>query len=76
MGSFIAMVLLLAFEWSGSVLTAGPMLFSMNAILAMVVVFAGLVGMARLALGGHTSIELWLGYLSGFVAVLLAYSIL
>jgi len=76
MGGFIAMVLLLAFEWSGSVLAAGPMLFSMNAILVLVIVFAGLVGSARLALGGHKPAELWLGYLSGFVAVLLANAIL
>jgi len=76
MGGFVAMVLLLAFEWSGSTFNIGPVLLSLNAILAIVVVLAGLVGVARLSLGAHTQAELWQGYAAGFVAVLLANAIL
>ncbi|MDO8366167.1 MAG: hypothetical protein Q7T20_05165 [Saprospiraceae bacterium] len=76
MGGFIGMVLLLAFEWSGSTFGLGPILLSLNAILAVVILLAGLVGMARLSLGGHTQADLWQGYVAGFVAVMLAEVIL
>jgi len=76
MGGFVAMVLLLAFEWSGSTLSIGPILLSLNALLATIMVLAGLVGVARLSLGAHTQTDLWQGYAAGFVAVMLANAIL
>ncbi|MFN0034404.1 MAG: hypothetical protein ACKVUS_05005 [Saprospiraceae bacterium] len=72
MGGFVAMALLLAFEWSGASLVAGPVLLSPNALLAAVIVLAGLVGSARLSLGAHTQAQLWQGYAAGFGAVMLA----
>lgn len=76
MGGLVGMVMLLAFAWSGASLSAGPMLLSLNVLLVVVVVFAGLVGGARLSLGGHTPPELYQGYAAGFVAVMLANGIL
>ncbi|MBC7776034.1 MAG: hypothetical protein H7246_11415 [Phycisphaerae bacterium] len=76
MGGFVAMVLLLAFEWSGSTFNIGPILMSINAILAIVIILAGLVGAARLSLGAHRQSDLWQGYAAGFVAVMLANAIL
>lgn len=76
MGGFVAMVLLLAFEWSGASLDAGPFLLSLNVLLAFVILLAGLVGAARLSLGAHSQAELWQGYAAGFGAVMLANVIL
>lgn len=75
MGGFLAMILILAFEWPGASIQFGPMLLSINALLAISIVFAGLVGMSRLALGAHKPGEVWLGYLAGFTAVFLAKAI-
>jgi hypothetical protein len=76
MGALIAMILLLAFKWAGASFEVGPILLSINALLAIVMVFAGLVGTARLMAGAHTHADVWQGYLAGFVAVLLANVIL
>jgi len=76
MGGFVAMLLLLAFEWSGASFSAGSLLLSLNTVLAVAMLWAGLVGAARLSLGGHTQAELWQGYAAGFVAVMLANVIL
>ncbi len=76
MGGFVGMAMLLAFAWPGSSLSLGTILLSLNSVLAFVVVLAGLVGAARLSLGGHTQAELWQGYAAGFVAVMLANVIL
>ncbi len=76
MGGFVGMVLLLAFEWSGASLDAGPFLLSLNVLLAFVILLAGLVGAARLSLGAHSQAELWQGYVAGFGAVMLANVIL
>lgn len=76
MGGFVAMALLLAFEWSGSTVGVGPILLSLNALLAFVILLAGLVGVARLTLGSHTQADLWQGYAAGFAAVMLANVIL
>lgn len=76
MGGFIAMILLLALEWPGASFGFGPLLLSLNLILACVILFAGLIGVARLSLGLHTHWELLQGYAAGFLAVILANSIL
>lgn len=76
MGSLVAMLLLLAFEWSDAALALGPILLSLNAVLVFGIVLAGLVGVARLSLGGHSPAELWQGYAAGFLAVMLANVIL
>lgn len=76
MGSLVAMLFLLAFEWSGAALPLGPFLLSLNTVLLFGVVLAGLVGAARLSLGIHSPAELWQGYAAGFLAVMLANVIL
>ncbi len=76
MGGFVAMSLLMAFEWPGAVLNLGPILLSLNALLAIVLVLAGLIGVARLSLNAHTPAELWQGYTAGFAAIMLANVIL
>ncbi|MDX1912464.1 MAG: hypothetical protein SFV22_13300 [Saprospiraceae bacterium] len=76
MGALTAMTILLAFEWPALSLSAGPMLLSINMVVVFAVLLAGLVGMARLAVGAHKPSELFQGYAAGFVAVLLANVIL
>lgn len=76
MGGLFAMLLLTARVWGGAMFNfpmfGGVMEMSLNAVLALVAVIAGLVGTARLALGAHTPTDLYRGYLAGMVAVLLA----
>lgn len=76
MGALVAMCLLLAYEWAGSSIVVGPILLSINAVLILGVVFAGIVGAARLTAGAHAQAEIWQGYAAGFVAVILASMIL
>ena len=76
MGGLVAMVFLLAFEWAGASLSLGPILLSINGLLVVVVLFAGLIGVARLSLAAHTPAEIWQGYAAGIAAVLLANAIL
>ncbi|MFN0217024.1 MAG: hypothetical protein ACKVT2_22430 [Saprospiraceae bacterium] len=72
MGGFIAMVMLLAYEWPGLSLSIGPIVLSLNLVLTIVIFLAGLVGASRLSLGAHRPAELWQGYAAGFVGVMLA----
>lgn len=78
MGGFATMILLALKrpEWAyygleipcfGNVLQ-----MSLLAVLAVVIVFAGLIGTARLALGAHVPADLYRGYVAGAAAVLLA----
>lgn len=76
MGALVAMTLLLAFEWPGMSFHAGPFLLSLNALLALSMLLAGIVGMARMSIGAHKAPELWQGYAAGFLAVMLAHVIL
>lgn len=76
MGGLVAMLLLTNREWGGGVLGlpvfGGVAQLSLNVVLALAVIAAGLVGTARLALGAHAPADLWRGYAAGFVAMLLA----
>lgn len=76
MGAMVAMTLLLALEWPGFPLSLGGVALTINVVLALVVLIAGLLGVARMTYGGHTPSEIWQGYAAGFVAVLLANEIL
>lgn len=72
MGGMVAATLLTAFEWGGSSaglpVPGGMVWLSLNFLLAVVVVLAGLVGAARLALGAHTPPDLYRGYVAGIFA--------
>ena len=76
MGGFACMVLILAFAWPGLTLHLGDLQLSMNAVLAFVLVLAGLVGYSRMVLGAHSSADVWRGYAAGVVAVLIGNIIL
>ena len=78
MGGFIAMILLMLKqpEWVkyglGIPVFGGVLELSLFAVLALVILLAGMVGTARLALNAHIPADLYRGYASGFAAVLLA----
>ena len=76
MGSFACMVLVLAFEWPGMSLSIGAVQVSLNVVLALVILLAGLIGFARLQLEAHTPVDVWRGYVSGVLAMLLANLVL
>lgn len=81
MGGFIAMIILLMKqpEWAkyglGLPFPGGTIEMSLTFVLAVVILLAGLVGTSRLALGAHVPSDLYRGYATGFVAVLLAGAI-
>jgi hypothetical protein len=76
MGGMVAMLLVTGLTWNNTMfelpIFGGILQFSMMALLAVGIVLAGLVGSARLALAAHTPVQLYLGYVVGFVAVLVA----
>lgn len=72
MGGMILMAGLMCLQWGGSGVSIGPLHLSFMALLALVVLFAGLVGTARLSLRAHNMRELLQGYAAGALGVLLA----
>jgi hypothetical protein len=80
MGGLVAMVLLTSIEWRGLgmalPLFGGSLQISMMVLLAFTVLFAGLIGTARLALQAHVPVDLYRGYAAGFAAVMLAHLLL
>ena len=76
MGGLFAMLLLTNKAWGGAMFALpvfdGTVQLSLNVILALVALLAGLVGMARLALGAHMPSDLYRGYAAGMAAVLVA----
>jgi len=76
MGGLVAMVLLATVEWRGAGMEIpvfdGSLQLSLTVLLALTVLFAGLIGTARLALKAHIPADLYRGYTAGFLAVMLA----
>lgn len=76
MGGLVAMLLLAMKTWGGGMfdvpISGGALQLSLNALFAVVIIVAGLVGTARLALKAHEPADLYRGYAAGFAAVLLA----
>lgn len=76
MGGLFAMMLLTNRVWGGAMFNlaafGGTVQLSLNIVLALIVLLAGLVGAARLALGAHVPADLYRGYAAGVAAVLLA----
>lgn len=76
MGGLVAILLLAQNVWGGAALSlplfGGTIQLSWNALIALAIVVAGLVGTARLALGAHVPADLWRGYAAGFAATSLA----
>ncbi|HRI59905.1 MAG TPA: hypothetical protein PK228_09280 [Saprospiraceae bacterium] len=79
MGGMVAMLLMTDRAWEGAAIGlpafGGAIQLSLNAVLALTAVLAGLVGTARLALGAHKPADMYRGYAAGVVAVLLAQMI-
>ncbi len=80
MGGLVAMVLLATVEWRGAGMEIpmfdGSLQLSLTVLLALTVLFAGLIGTARLALKAHIPADLYRGYTAGFLAVMLAEMLL
>lgn len=76
MGGFVATVVLVAVRWPdyrlGIPAFGGTVQIAMIWVLAAVILLAGLVGTARLALGAHTPADLYRGYGVGLVSILVA----
>lgn len=80
MGGLVALVMLMCFRWGGTGLSisafGNTLMLSTTALLVLVVLFAGAVGMARLRLGAHEPVDVYQGYAAGFAAVLVAQGLL
>ncbi|HLP96149.1 MAG TPA: hypothetical protein VK168_19035 [Saprospiraceae bacterium] len=76
MGALLTMLIALANEWAGQTLQIGALSLSFNVALVMFTLLAGLVGVARLSLEGHTPGALYRGYATGILATLVALAIL
>ncbi len=80
MGGLVALVMLMCFRWGGTGLSISAfghtLMLSTTALLVLVVLFAGAVGMARLRLGAHEPVDVYQGYAAGFAAVLVAQGLL
>jgi len=77
MGGLVGMVLITMwlFSYDSFAFEAGnfgTLQISMSLVLMTVIVLAGLVGTARMALGAHTPAELYGGYLVGFITQFIA----
>jgi len=79
-GGLVGALLITAMTWPQSTLGmpifGGTLELSMNLVLVLGMIFAGLVGVSRLALGAHTPIELYIGYATGFFSMMLAWAII
>ena len=80
MGGLLAMVLLLMGNWhnpmAGIPAFGGTVLVSMYYVLILSILLAGAVGSARLALKAHEPGQVYLGYVTGFGAVVVGYAVL
>jgi len=80
MGGMAVMVLLMVLQWSNAALPlpmfGGVLEINLLSVMAVIILLAGLVGTARLALKAHEPPDLYLGYAVGIASVLLANVIL
>jgi membrane-associated phospholipid phosphatase len=76
MGGLLAGLFLIGREWGGGManiaMMNGNFSISLNLVFMIICVFAGLIGVARLALGAHTPADLYRGYIVGVVAQIVA----
>lgn len=79
MGGLVTMLLLTLFNYPdatlGIPLNNGIILLRFDVILAVGILFAGLVGTARLALKAHTTTELYIGYGVGCISILIGQAL-
>jgi hypothetical protein len=76
MGGLLAGLFIIGREWGGSVanfsMMNGTVSISLNAVFGILLIFAGLIGVARLALNAHTPADLYRGYAVGMLAQVIA----
>jgi len=79
-GGLVGALLATAMSWPNNTLGihlfGGTLEMSLNILLVLGMIFAGLVGVSRLALGAHTPNELYIGYATGFFSAMLGWAIL
>lgn len=73
MGGLVGMVMISLAIFGGGGIGIGGYTLSLGLLLILVVLLAGLVGSARLALGAHTRVQIYAGYVVGFFSQFLAY---
>lgn len=73
MGGLVGMILISLALFGGQGLTLGGVTLSLGLVLILVVLLAGLVGVARLALDAHNKMQVYMGYMVGFIPQILAY---
>jgi hypothetical protein len=79
MGGFVTMLLITLFRYPDATLGipafGGTFMVGFGVVLALGILFAGLVGTARLALKAHSPAELYIGYGVGCVAILIGQAL-
>jgi hypothetical protein len=79
MGGFVTMLLITLFRYPDATLGipafGGTFMVGFGVVLALGILFAGLVGTARLALKAHSPTELYIGYGVGCVAILIGQAL-
>jgi len=72
MGGLVGMLMITMGLFGANGITIGENTFGMGLLLLIGVLMAGIVGAARLALGAHDNVQIYSGYLVGFLAQLVA----
>lgn len=73
MGGLTGMVMICLALFGGSGLSIGSYTLSLGLLLIIVVLLAGLVGSARLSLSAHTKMQIYMGYVVGFLTQFVAH---
>ncbi len=76
MGGFLAALFLILKAWGPLALPIGGAVFSLNLVVLAAFLLAGAVLTARLALGAHSSSEIWSGLAGGAAAMLAASALI
>ncbi len=72
MGGLVGVCLIMLGLFGPNGIEIGGLMIGLPLLVALSVMLAGLVGSARLALGGHNPMQLYAGYMVGFVAQFVA----
>lgn len=72
MGGLVGMLMITMGLFGANGFTLGDVTLNLGLLLLVGVLLAGLVGTARMALGAHDNVQIYAGYIVGFVAQLIA----
>ena len=73
MGGLVGMLLISLALFGGQGLSLGGVTISLGLVLIVGILLAGLVGSARLVLKAHNGLQVYMGYMVGFIPQILAY---